>query len=585
LRAAYKPSLGSSVSISAVETSRRTGAAAVVLALAVAAGVTRTDGAAAPTGGAARPNVVVIMTDDQTVESVRAMTNVRALLAGEGVTFANSFASYALCCPSRATFLSGQYAHNHGVMGNQPPLGGSARLDHANTLAVWLQRAGYRTVHVGKFLNGYGRDATPPVPPGWTEWYGSVDPSTYRFFGYTLNENGALRGYGTDPASYQGDVYAAKAVELVQRLTPQSQPFFLSLAFLAPHSGGPREPGDPANQATPVPAPRHRNRFASEPLPQPPSFNEADVSDKPAAIGNRRLLGPRRIAAVRENYQQRLESLLAVDEAVARVVAALRAAGELDRTLIVFTSDNGFLHGEHRIPSGKVVVYEPSVRVPLILRGPGVARGRVQRDLVTNVDLAATILDAANAKAGRRLDGRSLLPLARDRNRRYGRDVLLETSSYSAIRTPRFKYVEHRSGEQELYDLAADPDELVSRHGDPVLAELKAELARRLARLRTCSGASCRATATVRLAVRYRAGRARCVRSRLAVRITGGDVRQVVRTDFRLAGRRIRADVRAPFTADIAKRRLNRRSAKLLRVLVVFADGRELTLDRRLRSC
>jgi N-acetylglucosamine-6-sulfatase len=572
-----------------MRTSRRLLVAAALLAAAVAGGVASADAKLAPSaslGGAqSRPNVIVVMTDDQAVESVRAMTNVRALLADEGVTFANSFSSYALCCPSRATFLSGQYAHNHGVMGNQPPQGGSAKLDHTNTLAVWLQRAGYRTAHIGKFLNGYGRDATPPVPPGWTEWHGSLDPSTYRFYDYTLNENGTLRTYGTDGASYQGDVYAGKAVELVQRLAPAAQPFFLSLAFLAPHSGQPREQGDPPNQATPAPAPRHRDRFASEPLPQPPSFNEADVSDKPAAIRNRPLLPARRIAAVRENYQQRLESLLAVDEAVGRIVAALRVAGELDRTLILFTSDNGFMHGEHRIPNGKVVVYEPSVRVPLILRGPGIARDRVQPDLVTNADLAATIVDAANATAGRRLDGRSLLPLARDVGRRYGRDVLLETQNYTAIRTPRFKYVEHRTGEQELYDLAADPHELVSRHGDPALAALKAELASRLARLRACAGASCRATAAVRLAVRYRAGRRRCVRSTVAVTIAGADARSVAQAEFRLAGRRLGVDRRAPYRLGVAKRRLSRRSARLLRALVVFSDGRQLTLDRSLRRC
>jgi arylsulfatase A-like enzyme len=440
-------------------------------------------------------------------------------------------------------------------------------------------------VHLGKFLNGYGRDATPPVPPGWSEWYGSIDPSTYRFYDYTLNENGSLRGYGTDPASYQGDVYANKAVELVQRLAPQSQPFFLSVAFLAPHSGGPREQGDPPNLATPVPAPRHRNDLAAEALPQPPSFNEADVSDKPATVRARRLLGAQRIAAVRENYQQRLESLLAVDEGVARIVAALRSAGELERTLIVFTSDNGFMHGEHRIPNGKVVVYEPSVRVPLILRGPGIPRGRVQRDLVTNVDVAATILDAANVTPGRRLDGRSLLPLARDLGRRFGRDVLLETTSYTAIRTPRYKYVEHRSGEQELYDLAADPFELTSRHADPALAELKAELARRLARLRTCAGASCRQAAAVRLSVRYRAGRGRCVRTAVAARVAGGDARRVGRAEFRLAGRRVRVDRRAPFTVGVAKRRLSARRERLLRAMLVFSDGREQTLDRRLRRC
>jgi len=222
--------------------------------------------------------------------------------------------------------------------------------------------------------------------------------------------------------------------------------------------------------------------------------------------------------------------------------------------------------------------------VPLILRGPGVPRGRTHRDLVVNADVAATILDAANARAGRTLDGRSLLPLARDVRRRLGRDILLETSNYSAIRTPRFKYVEYRTGEQELYDLARDPYELTSRHADPALAGIKAELARRLAKLRTCRGAACRVGARVALTARYRAGRARCVRSNVRVGLRGADVTRVTRAEFRLAGRRLRVDARRPFTATVAKGRLARRGG-LLRVALTFADGREQTLDRSLRRC
>jgi arylsulfatase A-like enzyme len=467
-------------------------AAAVAVFVALTAGAAVPGRAAAPAPAPARPNVVVLMTDDQTVESVRVMANVRARLARQGTSFANSFAVYPLCCPSRATYLTGQYPHNHGVMGNAPPAGGSAKLDHSNTVAVWLQRAGYHTVHLGKFLNGYGRDATPRIPPGWTEWYGSLDPSTYRFYDYTLHENGTDVTYGNAPADYQTDVYATKAVQLVRRLAPRARPFFLSVAFLAPHSGGPRESDDPPNMATPVPAPRHRDRFAQEPLPRPPSFNEADVSDKPESIRRRPLLGPGVQAAVTENYRQRLESLLAVDEAIGRILDALAATGELGRTLVVFTSDNGFFHGEHRVRQGKILVYEPSVRVPLILRGPGVARGHEAHGLVGNIDLAPTIVDAANARAGRRLDGRSLLPLARNPEPRPARDLLLETQQYAAIRTPRYVYVEHATGERELYDLAADPDQLESRAGHRGFEQVEADLAARLARLRTCAGAACR---------------------------------------------------------------------------------------------
>jgi N-acetylglucosamine-6-sulfatase len=443
---------------------------------------------------APRPNVVVVMSDDQTAESMRVMANVDQLLARQGATFANNFVSYSLCCPSRSTFLSGQYAHNHGVMGNAPPQGGYEkwRPTEGNSLPVWLQRAGYRTVHIGKYLNGYGRQDPTHVPSGWSEWYGSVDPSTYQYYGYTLNENGRLVKYGATAQEYQADVYTAKAVDTVKRLAPRSQPFFLSVAYLAPHSGGPRESDDPPNQATPVPAPRHRDHFANEPLPTPPSFNEADVSDKPAAVRRRPVLRAPRIAGITENYRQRLESILGVDEGVAAIVRALRESGELSNTLFVYTSDNGFFHGEHRIPAGKVQLYEPSVRVPLVLRGPGVPRGVRLTQQSINVDLAATIVDAANARAGRTLDGVSLLPVLRNRTRSLGRDVLLETPNYAAIHTPRYVYAEYRTGERELYDLKNDPDELTSQHENPAYAQVRSDLARRLLRLRACKGATCR---------------------------------------------------------------------------------------------
>jgi arylsulfatase A-like enzyme len=177
--------------------------------------------------------------------------------------------------------LTGQYAHNHGVLGNEPPDGGFRKLDSTNTLAVWLQRAGYHTAHLGKYLNHYGEADPTEVPPGWSDWNGSVDPSTYNFLNTTLNENGTLVSYR---GQYQADVYAEKASEIVRRGAASGQPFFAWIAFTGPHAGGPREPDDPGssgNGGTPAVADRHRDAFAFEPVPDVPSFNEADVSDKP----------------------------------------------------------------------------------------------------------------------------------------------------------------------------------------------------------------------------------------------------------------------------------------------------------------
>jgi N-acetylglucosamine-6-sulfatase len=542
--------------------------------------------AAALTPGAPKPNVLVLMTDDQTVESMRVMPNVRTLLGEEGATFLRSFASYPLCCPSRATYLTGQYAHNHGVFANRPPAGGFERLDHANTLAVWLQGAGYHTVHLGKYLNGYGRRSATEVPPGWSEWYGSVDPSTYQFYGYTLNENGRLVGYGSDPASYQTDVYAGKAVEIVRRLAPADPPFFLSVAFLAPHSGGPRTPDDPRGVPTPEPAPRHRDAFANEPLPPSAAFNEADVSDKPRTVRRRRPFTAQQIAAITENYRQRLESLLAVDEAVAAIVAALEQSGELDETLIVFTSDNGFFHGEHRIPFGKVLPYEPSARVPLVLRGPGVPRGVQVGNLVANVDVAPTIVDAADALQRRRMDGRSLFPLLEDPGLEWGRDILIEAQGYDAIRTRRYTYVfRPGTGEAELYDLERDPEQLRNVAGEARYRGVRDDLSVRLRELESCSWRSCRTRPRLTLELRYAAGRGRCARGPLRATVRGSDLDEVVFADFSVAGRRIGRDGRFPFTKVVSRRSLSRSKRRTVRALAVLEDGRAVTIDRQVRRC
>jgi N-acetylglucosamine-6-sulfatase len=456
---------------------------------------------------AARPNVVVIETDDQTLESMRVMHNVNSLIGQRGATFRNNFVNHSLCCPSRATFLTGQYEHNHGVMGNTPPTGGFERfqeLHGANNLAVWLQDAGYYTAMIGKYLALYSNN--PPVPPGWSEWYataGGLNPeeNAFRFYDYKLNQNGTVLSYGHDPTDYKQDVLTRKAVSFVNRRAPKAQPFFLWLTYTAPHIGGPDpNPQPPANcKYAPKPAPRHAQAFDSEPLPKPPNFNEADVSDKPAAIRNLPRLDAAEVANIQRKYRCELESLLSVDEGVKKVVEALTGAGELSNTLIVYTSDNGFFHGEHRVFQGKQRVYEESIRVPLQMRGPGIPEGVAIRSLTINADLAPTIVDAADAAPGLIMDGRSLIPVAQDPSVAGGRRLLIEQPSFkdqpslTAIRTSRYTYAEHGSGERELYDLQRDPFELQNRHGDPAYAAIEAQLAARLHDLQTCAGISCRA--------------------------------------------------------------------------------------------
>jgi N-acetylglucosamine-6-sulfatase len=536
----------------------------------------------------ARPNVVLVMSDDQTTDSMRFMDAVNAQVGGAGATFANSFASFPLCCPSRATYLTGQYPHNHGVMANQAPDGGFAKLDSSNTLPVWLQQAGYHTAHVGKYLNGY--EQFPDLEPaGWSEWYGST--RTYRFYDYTLNENGTLVTYGTAAEQYQTDVYTQKAVEFIDRQAPQQQPFFLSVAYLAPHGGGPNvNPQPPADcQNSAKPAPRHATAFDSEPLPQPASFNEEDVSDKPAEIQGLAPLTADDITNIQRRYRCRIESLLAVDEGVARILDALARSGELDETLFIYTADNGFFHGEHRIPGGKHRLYEPSARVPLLIRGPGIPANVTVQDLAVNADLAPTILDAAGAAAGRAVDGRSLIGAAQNSGRLLGRTILIETRNYSAVRTARYKYAVYDTGEVELYDLQNDPDELQSLHADPAFDQVESSLAGLLSNLRSCSGGACQALPGLELKLDYKRGKnargRRCAEGAVKAIVKGTDRGSLTSAEFAVGNQGVGSDDAAPFRERISPGKLKSRGKSSVVATATLLDGRVMTVDERVRRC
>jgi N-acetylglucosamine-6-sulfatase len=561
--------------------------------------------ALAPAGGEAkkrekkepRPNIVVLMTDDQQADSVRFMPNLQGLLAGRGVTFTNSFASYPLCCPSRATLLTGQYAHSHGVRTNTPPSGGYSKLapTMGNSLPVWLQQAGYSTAHVGKFLNGYGNTSPDTeVPPGWTEWYGALDDpdaytgGTYTMYGYTLNENGSLVHYGStpdvvDPPTYQTDVYSAKAEDFIRRRAPGKKPFFLSVATLASHTEG---TGCSCGGNNPRAAPRDEGTLAGEPLPKPPNYNETDVSDKPQAIQTLTPIpptGPMSEAVITSRYRAQLESLGAVDDMVAELIGALQETGELKNTVFIFTADNGFFNGEHRVRNGKVRVYEPSVRVPLIIRGPDVPKGKRRTQPVINADLAPTIVAFARAKAGRLMDGRSLLPLITDKRGERGRGLLLETffnadpeddpetppTNYQAVRTDRYLYARYGTGEEELYDLFNDPFELQSRHSDAAYASAKGALAGLLSQLQNCRGKGCQKKPKVKLKVQ------KCSRATVA-----GKGRPQEAT-FYLRGKNLRRDAKPPLQVNLP----NAKSGQRVEAVAVSLDGRNVSLERKLRRC
>jgi arylsulfatase A-like enzyme/PKD repeat protein len=438
---------------------------------------------------ASRPNIVVIEVDDMRTDELPYMKQTLALLPG--TTFTQNYVSTSLCCPSRAAFLSGQYTQNNHVTDNHS----YAKFNHANTLASWLQGSGYFTSIVGKYLNGYG--CALPTPPGWNHWQ-ALCSNIYSMYNYSLSDNGNVVRYKTGPTQYQTDVLANRAAATVDEASASGKPFFLWVTPTAPHLG----PGNRLPQ-------RYATTYLGYRQPHGPSFNEADVSDKPAWVQKLPLLGASRVRTIQKTEATRLGMLLAADDLVAKVVNELKATGQFDNTVIMFTSDNGFMLGEHRIPLEKEVEFQESLSVPLLISGPGVPVG-TNNNLVMNTDLAPTIADLAGVTPARVEDGRSLIPLFNGTtwsNRLIRHYVVGDTGADSArltknvvhpvengLRTSRFSYFEIATGERELYDHLTDPYELTNLAGQPKYAPLESELSSMLAILKTCSGASCQQT-------------------------------------------------------------------------------------------
>ena len=514
----------------------RAALAAALALIAVAAGALT---AGAAQGAAIGKNVIFILTDDMTSSELAGMPNVMSEIAGQGTSFNRAYVSFPLCCPSRATMIRGQYMHNHGVRGNFPPQGGWPKYQphEANDLPVWLHGAGYHNVHIGKYMNGYPtQNGILPVPLGWDEWYGKVSEDAL-YFNYQLIEKTSPGGtpritfYGDQPLDYQTDVFGDRAVDFVKDHPVSQEPFLLDLWFNSPH--GPFDP-----------APRDLFRLAGAPLPKLPAFNEKDITDKPRWFQRqaRKRLSGAQIKLIDNERRRAQEQLLSVDESVGELIQALRGDGILDDTYIIFSSDNGFFRGEHRITSGKYLPYDPSSRVPLLIRGPGIPAGGVSNELVWNGDITQTILQIASGSEDPALDGRSLLPFAQNPALRSTRAILLEgdtgaggtevesaqtsaararearvgvlgkrgvrnldqepnaiksattegAPAYRSIRTDRYEYTVYANGQTELYDMWRDPAQLRSLARDPRYRYVRKWLYNALIPLSFCAGVSCR---------------------------------------------------------------------------------------------
>ena len=507
---------------------------------------------------ASRPNIITILTDDMRTDDLRWMPQVRRLVADQGLEFTNSFSSYPLCAPARASLLTGQYSHNTGVLSVKPPNSFDA-LDDRRTVATAMNHAGYNTMFLGKYLNGYGaqrsavtgKNSFRYVPAGWTDWWGSVDRpphsgfaggGTYRYYHLLLNHNGTIDD--THQGVYQTIAEGRIARGLVRKYHRSPKPFFFLMAPIAPHFGSPREPDDPDPQTWPGTSTEERFKTVARPkrvrgifdrritrasgLPADGSESQRTTDGLPRPMRGLPPIVSREKTAMLSVTRQRAEALFVLDQQIGKLVDTLKKTGEYDHTVLMFTSDNGYFLGEHRMRQGKIWAHEPSLRVPFLVSGPGIPRGR-RDDPVSTEDIPATILDLGGARAPHPADGVSVRPsFATDRGWRVPvvvegleHGTALNTAASdpppgfstpltgTGVRTARWKYVRYVDGDAELYDLDRDPNELHNLYGRRRYADVQAELAKVWRNYRTCAGASCRRPLPASLQVapkRLRAG-------------------------------------------------------------------------------
>jgi arylsulfatase A-like enzyme len=458
-------------------------------------------------GAAARlkPHIVLVLVDDARADDLRPafMPRSNALIARHGTRFTRFYAPFPLCCPARATLLTGQYSHNHGVVNNQAPSGFAAFRDR-HSLATWLTPT-YRTAMIGKYLNGYGDNGSETyVPPGWDRWIAPLEGSVYNYTDFQVSVDGVVQ----EVHEYSTDYYGDQAVAFVADAVATDVPLFLYLSLVAPHDGRPHT-DDVGRLLSPYVDPRFRDTYSGPSLPEDPSFNELDVSDKNPGIAGRARLTDVQIAYLKEKLAQRRESLRSVDRQVARVLGVLSSAGELDNTYVFLLSDNGFMLGEHRILHDKKHLYEPTVRIPLQVRGPGIPAGRHVSVPTAQVDLAPTLLHIAGISKdpqtlGLQVDGRSLLG-ALD-NEAPPRPIVLEEHTpvtpadpgrwiRRGLTTARFSYLRFPGPRtfEEVYDLRVDPHQQVNLAARPAYQDVVRRLRKQWNAYKACSGRECRA--------------------------------------------------------------------------------------------
>jgi N-acetylglucosamine-6-sulfatase len=428
---------------------------------------------AASNAGHAKPNIVFVLTDDLATNLVQYMPHVQAL-AKAGTSFNNYTVTDSLCCPSRSSLFSGRFPHDTGIYTNGGNDGGfgtfHARGEEKDTVATSLQQAGYRTGMMGKYLNGYQPASTLDgqadyVPPGWSTW--DVAGDGYPEFNYDLNENHKVVHYGSQPKDYLTDVLSGKASDFITSSAAAHSPFFLEVATFAPH-------------APYTPAPADANSFPGLTAPEGPAYDTLPT-DPPSWLTGRAPLTAQEQQNIDTSFRKRVQAMQAVDRMIASIEHTLSTAGVAGDTDIVFSSDNGYHMGEYRLNPGKMTAFDTDVNVPLIVSGPGVPAGRTSSAPVENIDLRPTFADLAGADTPTDIDGHTLAPLLTGDNpadwrtaaliEHHGPDTTPDDpdfpavnsgnpTSYEALRTAAYTYVEYSDGGTEYYDRRTDPHEL-----------------------------------------------------------------------------------------------------------------------------
>jgi N-acetylglucosamine-6-sulfatase len=470
---------------------------AIVLSLAAVHGTARVQRSQAPTGSTRRPNIVFILADDFSWNLVPFMPHVLKMQR-DGVTFANYFVTDSLCCPSRSSIFTGRFPHDTGVFRNIGKDGGYGAFENLGnekvTFATALSAAGYRTSMSGKYLNGYLPEKHS-ADPGWSSW--AVGGHAYPNFNYDLNQDGKIVHYTRKPADYLTDVVSGLGVKFIKQAG--DTPFLIEIATYAPH-------------APYTPAPRDADAFPDLKAPRTAAFNAAPDGDAVKWLFTHSALTDADLIQIDRVFRRRAQSVQAIDKMIGDLEAAVAAAGKLQATYFVFSSDNGLHMGEHRLMPGKMTAFDIDIHVPLIVTGPGISAGRTVDAVTENIDLAPTFAELGGAHMPGNVDGLSLVPLLRSQNVAEWRTAALvehrgplnknadkgdpdspeprsgNPPSYEAIRTVTGVYVEYIDGEKEYHDFASDPQELRNTFKS-LPSQEQAALHAKLAALKTCHDA------------------------------------------------------------------------------------------------